>query len=327
MAVGEREVSVAVDAVRRASAVCAAVQKQLATAEALAKKDKSPVTVADYASQAVVCQALHLAFPADPVVAEEGTGDLRKPENEGVLSKAVQHARAPGIASTSTESVLAWIDHGATGKGVESRFWTLDPIDGTKGFLRGEQYAVALALIENGEVVLGVLGCPNLPDGKGATGVLLLATRGGGTKRLSLQGSSLAGEPVRVDSIADTALARFCESVESGHSDQTASASIARDLNITREPLRMDSQAKYAEVARGGASIYLRLPTRADYRECIWDHAAGKIVVEEAGGNVTDVDGKPLRFGIGPRLAENRGVIATNGRLHTRVVEVVTRHV
>ncbi len=57
--------------------------------------------------------------------------------------------------------VLGWIDRGGTSQYVE-RFWTLDPIDGTKGFLRGEQYAVALALVVDGRVVVAALACPNL---------------------------------------------------------------------------------------------------------------------------------------------------------------------
>src|SRR5690606_7597829 len=108
-------------------------------------------------------------------------------------------------------------------------------------------------------------------------------------------------QPVRVSDTSSTMSARFCESVESGHSDQSASQQIAQRLGITAQPLRLDSQAKYAMVARGDAQIYLRLPTRADYRECIWDHAAGMLTVQQAGGTVTDVDGKPLDFSQGKR--------------------------
>jgi len=182
---------------------------------------------------------------------------------------------------------------------------------------------VALALIEDGRVVLGVLGCPNLPHSSGATGTLLIATRGRGVTMLALGNAGDQGTQVRVDGIQQTQLARFCESVESGHSDQGASAKIAAALGITAEPVRMDSQAKYAAVARGDASIYLRLPTSEDYRECIWDHAAGMICVEEAGGRVTDVTGKPLDFSAGKRLENNRGVIATSGRIHDAVVAAV----
>jgi 3'(2'), 5'-bisphosphate nucleotidase len=87
----------------------------------------------------------------------------------------------------------------------------------------------------------------------------------------------------------------------------------------------MDSQAKYAAVARGEADIYLRLPTRSDYREKIWDHAAGALIVSEAGGVVSDVSGRPLEFTHGRELAANRGVIVTNGRLHHGVIEGLRR--
>jgi len=86
--------------------------------------------------------------------------------------------------------------------------------------------------------------------------------------------------------------------------------------------LRVDSQAKYAMVARGDAEIYLRLP-RGDYVENIWDHAAGKILVEEAGGTVTDLTGRPLDFSHGPKLSENRGIVATNGRFHDQVIAAI----
>jgi 3'(2'), 5'-bisphosphate nucleotidase len=73
-------------------------------------------------------------------------------------------------------------------------------------------------------------------------------------------------------------------------------------------------------VARGEAHVYLRLPTKADYREKIWDHAGGVLVVTEAGGTVTDVHGKPLEFTHGRELTANRGVIATTGNIHAEVV-------
>jgi 3'(2'), 5'-bisphosphate nucleotidase len=91
-------------------------------------------------------------------------------------------------------------------------------------------------------------------------------------------------------------------------------------LGIAAPPVRLDSQAKYAVVARGDAELYLRLPTRKDYREKIWDHAAGALVVQEAGGTVTDVRGKPLDFTRGPELAGNRGVVVTHGLEHARII-------
>lgn len=314
----EKELEVAVSAVRAASEVCKKVQADLVTAATLEKKDKSPVTVADFAAQAVVCAALQKAFPGAgvPVVGEEDSKELREDAAAELRGKVAAHA------GMSEDAALSAIDHGGfdpQNDASVSTYWTLDPIDGTKGFLRGQQYAVALGLIEDGKVVLGVLGCPNL-DG----GLLMAAVRGQGSKKLSLDGAGVDGEAVSVSAVTDPAQANFCESVESGHSDQDASVKIATELGITAEPYRIDSQCKYAAVARGDAAIYLRLPTRPGYREKIWDHAAGTIVVEEAGGIITDVRGKPLDFSLGRTLEDNRGVIATNGKFHDRVVQVVS---
>lgn len=324
-----KELMAAIAAVRLASTVTQTVQQSPATADTLQKKDKSPVTVADYASQAVICKALMDTFPDDPVVGEEDAKELREPGNAALLDVVVKHVAAAKGASTAPEQVLDWIDRGGASPpadGSMKRHWTLDPIDGTKGFLRAEQYAIALALIVDGQVVLGVLGCPNLPASDGGDrGVLMAAVRGGGTVSMPLNSATTEGTPIRVSDTADPAKARFCESVESGHSDQGGSAKIAELLGITAEPVRMDSQAKYAAVARGDASIYLRLPTSVDYREKVWDHAAGAIVVEEAGGTVTDAFGKPLDFTHGRKLEHNRGIIATNGKTHDHVVEAVGR--
>ena len=150
-------------------------------------------------------------------------------------------------------------------------------------------------------------------------GSIFEAVRGKGASVRSLTGDG-AAEPVRVAGPMAAAAARFCESVESGHSSHDDAARVARELGITAEPVRLDSQAKYAVVARGEAAAYLRLPTRPGYVEKIWDHAAGMLVVTEAGGRVTDVDGAELEFRHGPRLERNRGVIVTNGSLHDQVI-------
>ena len=325
----EAELEAAIVAVRDAAAVCQRVQKNLVTAATLEKKDQSPVTVADFASQAIVCSALAQSSKILGVVGEEDAAELREAEAVATRDKVVEHVRGVRGASVSTEQALDWIDLGGLDPdGSQERYWTLDPIDGTKGFLRGEQYAIALGLIEHGRVVLGVLGCPNLlgPDGK--PGCLMAAVRGGGAHARPLAGAGRAGSAaIRVSTIADAALARFCESVESGHSDQDQSAQIAKALQITAEPIRVDSQAKYAIVARGEAQIYLRLPTKKDYREKIWDHAAGMIIVEEAGGRVTDVRGHALDFAHGRKLTNNAGVIATNQKIHDAVLKAVARHV
>jgi len=312
-------VDAALLAVQRASALCADAQGRLASGDTLVKSDDSPVTVADFAAQALVCATLREQLGDVAVVGEEDASDLtadeQAPLRDGVTSLV---AGALG-RDVESDEVLDWISIGSAAA-TGDRYWTLDPIDGTKGFLRGDQYAIALGLIENGKVTIGVLGCPNLPNADGTTGAVFVAANG--STHMYATGSDTAAQ-VRVDDPASVGDARFCESVESGHSDHDDSARIARLLGITTEPYRIDSQCKYAAVARGDASIYLRLPTRADYVEKIWDHAAGHLVVEHAGGTVTDVDGRPLDYSVGARLNNNVGIIATSGGHHDEVVAAV----
>lgn len=319
----ESEKRVAIAAVREAMQLCEAVRSERVSEDSFAKHDRSPVTVADFGSQAMVLHALADAFPQDKVVAEEESAALRSPDGAALCERVVAYVQRQR-AEMSREQVLAAIDRGDHGGGPSGRFWVLDPIDGTKGFLRKEQYAVALGLVENGRVVMGVLGCPQLPNdrvgGDGERGGLCVAVRGEGA---SLLGEHAAPTPIRVSTNGDSRKAAFCESVEAGHSAHDVSKAIADSLGITRESVRLDSQCKYAVVARGEAEIYMRLPTRADYQECIWDHAAGCMVVEEAGGCVTDIYGQPLDFSQGRTLVQNKGVIATNGLLHEAVIAAI----
>lgn len=317
----EKELNTAIQAVRAASLLCRTVQARLVSSDTLQKQDKSPVTVADFASQAIVCAYLQRAFPADPVVGEEDSADLQNHQQAPLRHSVVTHVGEALEGDLDEAQVLNWIDHG-NAEAAGERYWTLDPIDGTKGFLRGEQYAIALALIEQGEVVLGVLGCPNLSIGD-QPGALFAATKQGEACMLALDDPQNQPQVIRVSQVTSAAQARFCESVESGHSDQSESARIAALLGIGAEPYRIDSQCKYAAVARNDASIYLRLPTRADYREKIWDHAAGKIIVEAAGGKVTDMNGSPLDFSRGRYLDANKGVVATCGAIHDEVIAAI----
>jgi 3'(2'), 5'-bisphosphate nucleotidase len=299
----DRERNVAVAAVRDAARLCKRVRDEVDPGT-LEKRDRSPVTVADFGSQAIVCRALLEAFPDVPVIAEEDAAALRDSE---LL------ADVAGYVGESADDVCRWIDHGNATE-YSARYWTLDPIDGTKGFLRGDHYAVALALVVDGVPAVAAVACPGLDT-------VFAAVLGGGATAAPLAGGDFT--PIRVTATTDPAAARFCESVESAHSAHGEHARIARALGITAESVRMDSQAKYGVVARGDADIYLRLPTGKGYVEKIWDHAAGLAVVREAGGRVTDVAGKPLDFTHGARLETNRGVIVTNGALHDAVLAVL----
>ena len=279
----QRELDIALSAVSGASRLCRDARRTLVDDEAVRKEDRSPVTVADFGSQAVISLALAAAFPDDPIVGEEDAGVLRK--NAALRRKVCELVRKE-TGPVDENSVLAAIDRGAGDIDFKKRFWTVDPIDGTKGFLRGDQYAVALALIEDGRVTLGVLGCPNFGAGDPVGGGALfyaVAGTGAWSSPLPAAGASPAAtsEPIRVDTTEDPAQARFCESVESAHSDHGLHREICDRLGITAPPFRIDSQAKYAAGASGRA------------------------------------------FRSGRTLAEHRGILATNGRFHEPMLAAI----
>jgi 3'(2'), 5'-bisphosphate nucleotidase len=114
-------------------------------------------------------------------------------------------------------------------------------------------------------------------------------------------------------------------SAEDSHTNAGAIDALAARLGIEAEPVRMDSQAKYAVLAAGGGELLFRLlnPGREDYKECIWDQAAGAIILEEAGGRITDLKGRPLDFTRGRKLTANTGVFASNGPLHEAGLEAI----
>ncbi len=311
------EIKFMLDAVWRSAMLVQRVQAELVSAS-LTKDDRSPVTVADFASQALIGKLLEDAFPDDAMVAEEESSTLRDPAAAQTLDD-VTHFVSLSIPDADSQKVCAWIDHNRVD--TATRFWTLDPIDGTKGFLRGDQYVVALALIDEGEVQFGALGCPNLldahkPDFEGR-GSLVIAARGQGAWSTTLsEPGSFA--PLHVSEVDDPPRARILRSFESGHTNVSQIDEFALSLGVQVEPVRMDSQAKYALLAAGEGELILRLlsPSRPDYREKVWDQAAGSLILEQAGGRITDLDGKALDFTKGRRLEDNRGVLASNGLLH-----------
>lgn len=314
----------------------------------VSKDDKSPVTIGDFGAQALILQAIRKNFPDDEIVAEEEASSLRENKElsaeiwEQVKDIKLQDVEGDSLLGgpiPSEQAMLDLIDQGKSAGGPKGRIWALDPIDGTKGFLRGGQYAVCLALIEDGDVKVGAIGCPNLPVDDSATlsvgisahqtessgnGVLFSAVKGTGAfSRPLTNGSLAASKPISMRPVPDITHAVFCEGVEAAHSSQSDNAAVAERLGITNPSVRLDSQAKYCSIARGAGDIYLRLPVKKNYQEKIWDHAAGDLLVREAGGQVTDIYGHRLDFSKGRTLATNTGVVAAPKAIQDQVIDAV----
>ncbi|KAI4322900.1 hypothetical protein L6164_022550 [Bauhinia variegata] len=336
-----KELDVAVRIVHMACALCGGVQERLlsmSSDQVKSKDDDSPVTVADLSVQAIISWLLSETFGSQNVsiVAEEDVETISRADSAGLLEAVVntvkeslESASKYGLKSPETTlgslQVLEAISRCSSAGGPSGRPWVLDPVDGTLGFVRGDQYAVALALIEDGKVVLGVLGCPKYPvkteglnyhrqtaaqvsstkaDAWGK-GCVLYARRSSGEAWLQplISGDKMLEWPncarlIRVSSIDDPALATRCEPVERANSNHSFTVGLAHSVGLRKQPMHVHSMVKYAAIARGDAEIFMKF-AKSGYKEKIWDHAPGVVIVEEAGGVVTDAGGRPLDFSKG----------------------------
>ncbi len=304
----------------------------------IAKDDKSPVTAADFASQAVIAMTLQDDDAARSVamLGEEDARALAEPANHALReSVCAAVGFALDRASVSANEVMDAIASAHCNESaLGTRFFTLDPVDGTKGFLRGGQYAIALALIEDGTPTLATLACPHLPPTRlasgdsiavDAVGTLQYAERANGAFELNLREARADAVEIRAALWKSGAPIRLAESVEAAHSAHDESARILAELGSEVRGIRLDSQSKYALVARGDADLYMRMPTRAGYTECIWDHAAGALIAQEAGARICDLNQNALDFSTGARLTNNLGVLCGDELLITRILEVLRR--
>ena len=158
----EMELKAALEAVRQAAVACRSVQSSITT-ESLAKKDNSPVTVADYASQALVCRVLQQHFPQDPVIGEEGAAELRQPAGAEFLQRVVEECARAGVSGSPVE-VCDWIDRGGASE-YSPRFWTLDPIDGTRGYLSGTPtWGVLISVRDETGPIYGIIDQPYIQE-------------------------------------------------------------------------------------------------------------------------------------------------------------------
>ncbi|CAH2071693.1 unnamed protein product, partial [Thlaspi arvense] len=336
-----KELEAAIDAVDRACRLCVDVKKSLFSSKEkiLEKNDQTPVTIADFGVQALVSLELSKLFPSIPLVAEEDSLFLRENNLVGSVVSEVNAKASIGDNQLSDADVLEAIDRG--GKDAYTSIdvlQVLDPIDGTRGFLKGDDalYVVGLALVVDNEIVLGVMGCPNWPgdSSDGSTGTLMLSHIGCGTWTKSLQAS---GDWTRrfVDACGLVNKARFCiqESQSWESLPLSASFNATTDSNdihsdeILLLPTCCGSLCKYLMVASGRASVFLlRIRTQRTIKS--WDHAVGIICVNEAGGKVTDWEGDEIN--LEEDQSERRiifpagGVVVSNGSLHHQILEMIS---
>ena len=206
------------------------------------KEDKSPVTVADLKSDTLITEQLNILSPDIPVLSEETSSEHPYEERK------------------------QW-----------QRYWLVDPLDGTKGFIsKNDFFTVNIALIDHNVPILGVIYVP-------ARDQLFYAAEKHGAFRQDQD-----TKPVKI-SVSKNLRAKPIIAVSRAHINVPTKNLLAKIGD--HELVRADSSLKCCFIADGSADLYLRVgPT------CEWDTAASQCIVEEAGGKLIDYSGQPLRY-------------------------------
>lgn len=339
----DRELQTAIGAIRQAAKLSRAV----ITAEdkgVIEKDDLSPVTVADFAIQALLTATIHHAFPTDRFVGEESSDDLRR--NPVLLQRVWEllqrltqddEARAYCKLPAHADELCAMVDWGQ-GEPNSARTWVFDPIDGTKTFVLGQAYAINVALLDGGKQVMSAVGCPTIAsdppslitnDTVDATGrgCIVSAVRGHGTYVRPLVARD-GDESRRVGPHAETTPRDGLKSVtcfktlDSGIDD--VHELVMKNLGVSFPGSDLLGWVpRWVTLALGVANVTVWVYKRRDRHGKIWDHAGAMLLFEEVGGKITDIDGKDIDLFAGRKMIHNCGFVAAPKHLHHEVLTAV----
>jgi 3'(2'), 5'-bisphosphate nucleotidase len=283
-----------------------------------------PVTLGDLGAQAVALYFLRSSFPGDLVLAEESSSALARMDDGPRQYLCAVVAKALAKDDLGEEELAGLLDWRGPAASTGERIWVLDPVDGTKGYRDGFSYSLALGLCLKARPHLGVIAAPTIRAEGGAPErpLIFWAVRGEGA-----WSEPFGGRGRMIQARVRPAVPREALLAVGSRAnyDQAGPRKVLAGLGIDGDRyLLYDSQVKYALLALNRASVYIRPPHGSGRGENVWDHAAGSLIAQEAGGVVTDLDGKELDFGGlkqgSTRLEANRGVLATAGIDHARVL-------
>jgi myo-inositol-1(or 4)-monophosphatase len=239
-------------------------------------------------------QLLHRALSSTRQVSFKGTPTNLVTEMDARAEQLVVEAL---LAAFPDDGILA--EEGSAQAGRSGRRWIIDPLDGTTNYTHGvPMFCVGIGLEQDGRIVLGVVYDPSRDElyvGERGAGACLNDVRLAVTTTDALGASLLAtGFPYNIRETTDTNLPQYC-----------AFAVRARAVRRFGSAL-----LDLAYVAAGRLDGFWELSLSP------WDVAAGAILVEEAGGRVTDLTGRPLDI-------ERPSLVASNGHIHDQILAVL----
>jgi HAL2 family 3'(2'),5'-bisphosphate nucleotidase len=296
-----KELSLAVDLVKEASKITEWFRTK--NTSSFIKKDDSPVTLADFASQIFIISNIKKYFPEDQIIAEEESSVFIDLYAENIVKKCYN-----SLNITFEENLKETLNYrGSNSK----RQWTVDPIDGTKGFQKGLAYAIGMGFMIQAEPTVCAIGVPNY---KNTRLTIFSAEKNHGAK-VSYGDQNFT--KISVSSKNEIKKFRICHSL---HYNKPWVLDFARSLGITNF-IPLDSMAKLCMVADGSSEIYIK-PMNMQ-RSYTWDFLPGELLVKEAGGVITDIRGNPIQYVNDKCKITAPGLIASNGIRHEELLNLL----
>ena len=305
------------------------------------KPDGSPVSAADLAIQMAVTWTIRERFGShEHIVGEEGASSVSMPGGRALLDRAVRALReAFGSRAPRDPESMVLEESALTAESWPRQWWTIDPIDGTKGFRSGRHFAICVARVEDSVPTVGALSCPTMPRSgdpmsimpAGDSGTLYGALAGAGAwSVLSRDFAGDTADAVRLVRPSSRTWERgtgqpwvVCDSIEGGDRAERMRGVVSR-AGFPWTTISLDSQCKYALVADGRADAFMRVPSAKGRSENAWDHLSGLVICEEAGAFAGDLDGAPVRCANGPDLTRSRGVLACDRAISDAIVRAAS---
>jgi len=270
------------------------------------KQDDSPVTLADFTTQIYIISRIKELFPNDRIIAEESLIDSLDKNIESQIRKCFQYLHIGEI--DDLKEALNY-------RGPNSnRQWTIDPIDGTKGYQEGLSYATGIGFIDQSDLIMSVIGIPNYNE-KGLA--IFVAEKDQGAKASYGNRNFI---PIKVSKQKDLRSSKMCHSL---HYDKPWVMKFA-EISGIKNLVQMDSMAKFCMVADGSADLYIK--PMSVTRSFIWDFLPGDLMVKEAGGIVTDLNLNFLKYKDEKCIISSEGIVASNLILHDEILNIIKQH-
>jgi len=299
----QKELSLAIDISKNASKITEWFKEK--GFKTFQKTDESPVTLADIAAQIYILHNIKEQFPDDQIIAEEGDVSFIDKSAEKTIKKCFKDVGFDYI-SNFKELVMY------RGK-VSEKQWTIDPIDGTLSFTKGLSYSIGIGLMVHSEPKISVIFVPNYREKESAT---FYAEEKKGA-------NVIYGKESRTIRVSEHKNMQQSKLVHSLHFNRPWVDKFA-DLVGIKDRIPIDSMIIFCKIADGSADFCLK-PIDLD-QAFSWDYMPGSLLVKEAGGEVTDLNGFPVKSKDDKFNCPTPGFIISNGVLHNEIIEIIKKN-